>query len=164
VPCLRPAELAQDDSPAWAAYLHMAEVIEQGGMAVPAFAVLQPTSPLRTAVDVDAAVAVFHERSAQAVMSVTETRHPPSWLRTIDQAGVLRPLLPGDLVNANRQKNPRTFMPNGAVLILDRAFLAATHSYNGERTFAYEMPAERSVDIDTRDDFELAEWLAGRHH
>jgi CMP-N-acetylneuraminic acid synthetase len=162
VPCLRPAELAGDDSPAWAAYLHMAEELERRGAApIAAFAVLQPTSPLRTAADIDAAVELFHARRAQAVISVTATPHPASWLRRIDADGVLRPFLDGPLANANRQQCPPTFLPNGAVFVLDRAFLAAQRSYYGDRTFAYEMPASRSVDIDTAEDFAWAEHRAG---
>ena len=115
VPCLRPAELAGDDSPAWAAYLHMADELERrGSAAVEAFTILQPTSPLRTAGDIDAAVELFRARQAQAVISVSATPHPASWLRRIDSDGVLRPFLDGPLANANRQQCPPTFMPNGA--------------------------------------------------
>jgi CMP-N,N'-diacetyllegionaminic acid synthase len=158
VPCLRPAELAGDDSPAWAAYLHMADELERRGAGrIAAFAVLQPTSPLRSAEDITRAVELFHRQEAQAVISVSETAHPASWLRRIDDHGVLRPFLDGPLANANRQQCPPTYLPNGAVFVLDRDFLAAGRTYYGERTFAYPMPAGRSVDIDTADDFAWAE-------
>ena len=163
VPFLRPAELATDDAPAWAAYLHLAEELERRGTgSVPSFVIVQPTSPLRTATDIDQAIAIFHERKAQAVISVSATPHPASWLRRIDEQGVLRPFLDGPLANANRQQCPATFLPNGAVFVLDRNFLAATHGYYGERTFAYEMPAERAVDIDTAEDFAWAEYTVSR--
>lgn len=163
VPFLRPAELATDEAPASAAYLHLAAELERRGEGpVPAFAILQPTSPLRTAADIDAAVELFQRRDAQAVISVSATPHPASWLRRIDEQGVLRPFLEGPLANAHRQQCPPTWLPNGAVFVIDRAFLQATGSYYGERTFAYEMPVERAVDIDTAEDFAWAEFRMTR--
>lgn len=158
VPFLRPAELAGDDSPALEVYLHLCATLErQEGVPVRNLVVLLPTAPLRTAADIDAAIAIFRERDAEAVISVTPSAHPPQWARAIDTDGVLRAWLPGGDANQNRQAYAPSWMPNGAIYVFARALLERRQGYYGDRTHPYVMPKERSVDIDDRWDFLLAE-------
>lgn len=50
--------------------------------------------------------------------------------------------------------------PNGAVYVGDLNWLRDGGNFDGPATVRYDMPRERSVDIDTEHDFEVAEGLA----
>jgi len=164
VPFLRPAHLAGDDARAADVYLDCCARLEAaGGPRIASFVALQPTSPLRGAADIDAACAIFGERNADAVVSVCPVEHPWEWLREIGPDGVLRPLSAGPASNANRQAARQAFVPNGAIFVFRRDFLAGSAgNYYSDRTYPYVMPRSRGVDIDTIEDFEYAEYLMRR--
>lgn len=163
VPFLRPPELATDSARAIDTYLYTIERLEkEDGLRVDTFCVLQPTSPLRNAEDVDGAVGVFLRHSAHSVIAVKEMPHPVEWTRVIAEGGVIRehPAFTSD-DNDNRQRYSKAYVPNGAIFVFDVASLrAADGSYYTDRTWPWVMPAWRSVDIDTLEDLELAAfWL-----
>ena len=59
----------------------------------------------------------------------------------------------------NRQVSDNAYIPNGGVYVFKTALLKDHYSYYSKKTYAYIMPQERSVDIDTEYDFEFAEYL-----
>jgi N-acylneuraminate cytidylyltransferase/CMP-N,N'-diacetyllegionaminic acid synthase len=157
VPFMRPANLASDDSKAIDAYLYTIERLEkEGGTPVHSVVILLPTSPLRTGADIDAAVALFDEKNADSVISYTPEAHPISWHRYLGPDGDFEPIFPTDL--SNRQDIRTSYYPNGAIYVF-RTQLLRERQYYGGRSFAYLMPRSRSVDIDSRDDFDYAAYL-----
>jgi len=165
VPFLRPPELASDTSLAIDAYLHACTTLEtQGAPRIDELVVLLPTSPLRRADDIDGAIRAYRQRQAEAVISVTPSAHPLQWAKVVDAQGVLRDAMPGAFdTMANRQALTQTFMPNGAIYVFSRALLERRQGYYHERTYAYEMPKERSIDIDDQFDFTIAQFLMLQH-
>jgi CMP-N,N'-diacetyllegionaminic acid synthase len=160
VPFLRPSDLASDTAPARAAYLHTcAELEARRSPPIDRFVVLQPTSPLRLPIDVHRAIDEFARRDANAVITVTPSPHPISWMMRIDHEGVLRPH--GDSAPAarNRQEEDVALLPNGVAFVFNRAFLANCVSYLSDRTFPVWVPRERAIDIDEELDLSLAELL-----
>ncbi len=123
---------------------------------------LQPTSPLRTAGDLVSAYRLYAAKNAIAVVSVCRAVHPAVWYGTLDEdAGVS-----GFIKRENtlrRQEQDEFYRINGAVYIADvREFLKDSFLYR-KGGYAYIMPLERSVDIDTESDFMYAQYLmAGR--
>src|SRR5690554_6446866 len=83
VPFLRPAELARDDTKGIEVVLHAMDWYETNEWAFDLLMLLQPTSPLRTAEDIRAALGVFSEKQAAAVVSVCPCEYPPVWANTI---------------------------------------------------------------------------------
>jgi N-acylneuraminate cytidylyltransferase len=156
VPFLRPPELATDQASIVDAVLHAVDHIEGSYDYV---VLLQATSPLRTASDIDAAIALCCERNASTCVSVTTVTKGPWWMFRIDLDGYLQPFLDHVHADQRRQDFPSLFMPNGAVYVAELAYVRRSRSFYGERTVAYEMPPERSPDIDTIVDFRLAEAL-----
>jgi CMP-N,N'-diacetyllegionaminic acid synthase len=154
VPFVRPAELAGDETTDLPVYRHALEVLDDGFDAV---AWLRPTAPLRTADDVDAAVARLEETGADCVRSVCPAEHNPYWMSTIED-GRLVPLL-GE-VPPRRQLLPEVVRLNGAVDVV-RCTSVGDELFGGD-VRAYVMPAERSVDLDTELDFLLAEAILRR--
>ena len=155
VPFRRAAELASDTAASIDVLLDAADRVPGHDIVV----LLQPTSPLRTAGDIEATLAVMAESGAPGAVSVSEAPCHPYLIFGLDPAGRLSPFAekPAEL-GWRRQDLPPAYRVNGAVYAADVAWLRAGRSLcvAGE-TAAYEMPAERSFDIDTLEDLLAAE-------
>ena len=162
VPFLRPAELSSDQSPTWAALQHALRWYEaEYNRTVLAVVTLQPTTPLRTAEDIDAAIAMFRagQPSADSLISVCEAgEHHPLTLYYAD-GDQLDPLLKGLNPTTRRQDFPPIYWRNGAIYITRRDLLFTLNRVVSERPLAYRMPKLRSANIDAPFDIELAELM-----
>lgn len=120
---------------------------------------LQPTSPLRTAADIEATLALMAESGAPGAVSVSAAPCHPYLIFQRDAAGRLSPFVEKpEALSWRRQDLPSAYRINGAVYAADLAWLSAGRRFfKAGETVAYEMPAERSVDIDTLEDFRIAE-------
>ena len=117
---------------------------------------LQPTSPLRTAEDIRNAIEVMREKNALSVQSVTETDHSPLWCGTLPPDGCMDGFSDGS-GDLPRQALPTYYRLNGAIFLLKRKILDRPDSRMfRDGCYAYIMPRERSVDIDTELDLKLA--------
>jgi len=156
VPFIRPGKLATDDANGNDVVLHVLDKIDGNYNII---IVLQPTSPLRTTDDIDQALEVMDHEEAPALVSVCKSSKPLHWHHTIEKDGTLKPVYLLKTIATNRQDQPPTYIPNGAL------YIAATNNFKDAKTFytdstlAYIMPLERSVDIDTQIDFYTAEAL-----
>src|SRR5260370_5875896 len=91
VPFLRPAEMAQDDTPGTVPLLHALGWLEEHEAYRPELVMLlQPTSPLRSSVDIEAAVELLRDRNADAVVSVTPVSHHPQWMKRVEDGDRLK--------------------------------------------------------------------------
>ncbi len=156
VPFLRPFELAQDDTPSIDVVLHVLDKLPGYEYVV----LLQPTSPLRSAEDIDGAIEFCLERGVASCVSVMEAEHSPYWMYRLDTENLMHPLLkiPSEK-SYQRQKLPKAYQLNGAVYVAKTEFVQQKRSFIGEETLGYVMPSERSWDIDTMMDFEYVEML-----
>lgn len=160
VPFMRPKKLAKDDSLAIDNYIYTIDRLnKEFNYSIDEFIVLQPTSPLRTSLDIENAVQIFEEKKADSVISVSEAIHPPIWAKRIDKKGILRNYFDIKIENKNRQEIEKVYMPNGAVFVFKFSLLRKKYSYYSDKTYPYIMPLERSIDIDSKLDFEFAEYL-----
>ena len=149
VPFRRPAELATDTAASIDVVLHALDLLPGYDVVV----LLQPTSPLRSAVDIDAACARLHE-GAPSCVSVCAVQQSPYWMYRLDEQHALAPLLATPPGITRRQDLPPVYMLNGAVYAARVDWLRRTRGFVTRETVAHVMPAERSIDIDTIDDFE----------
>jgi CMP-N-acetylneuraminic acid synthetase len=164
VPFLRPPELAQDDTPGIAPILDALERLAMPGAPAPGWIVqLQPTSPLRTAVDIDAALSLAETCGTDSVVSIVESTQHPHWAQQIDAQGRLRPFIHAT-APLRRQELPPAYSLNGAVSAASLEVLRERASFLGPGTAAYVMPIERSVDVDAPFDLDLADWLLRRRY
>jgi CMP-N,N'-diacetyllegionaminic acid synthase len=150
----RPGDLAADDTAMWPVVLHALEHSAPCDVVV----LLQPTSPLRLAADIDAAIALLEERGANSVMSVCEVATSPYWMFTIDSGDKLHRILPKQQA-ATRQELPRCYEINGALYVVNSSWFRTSRLFVDDDTLAYVMPRERSVDVDTPEDLATAERL-----
>lgn len=163
VPFLRPDHLAGDNCSAIDAYIYTIDKLNtEFGYSISDFIVLQPTSPLRSSYDITEAVNLFKTKDADSVISVQKAVHPPVWAKKIRSDGVLVNYFKSDMYNKNRQEIEKAYMPNGAIFIFKYEMLKSEYGYYYEKTYPFVMPAERSIDIDTQLDFDIAEFLLKR--
>jgi CMP-N,N'-diacetyllegionaminic acid synthase len=147
VPFVRDPVLASDTAPTIAVVLDALERCPGHEWVV----LLQPTSPLRTAADIDAAFALCLELCAPACVSVSPARESPYWMYELDDEHRLRPLL--DAGGASRRQDlPVVHSLNGAIYIARVDWLHRQQSFVTPETVAYTMPVERALDIDTEHD------------
>lgn len=146
----RPCALATDEATTMAVVLDVLDACPGYETLV----LLQPTSPLRDAGDIDAAFETFAASGAPACVSVTEAAQSPYWMFRLADDRTLRPVVDAPAEATRRQDLPRVYALNGAIYIADVAWLRASRSFVGRETAAYVMPAHRSLDIDTPGDFE----------
>ncbi|WP_373230803.1 cytidylyltransferase domain-containing protein [Cohnella sp.] len=153
VPFIRPADLAQDDTPGIDPVLHAIREVSGYDIIV----LLQPTSPLRSAADIDGCLECLVNSGASSCVSVTTVDKSPFWMYNVNENGTMKPLLDAEDRNVSRQKLPAVYVLNGAVYVSHREHLEEHTGFLQPETKAYIMPRERSVDIDTFFDFAFAE-------
>lgn len=139
----RPAHLCGDDVPMMAVVRDIATCADEEKRRYDAILLLQPTSPLRTGADITAALDVMVHTGAEAVISVTDA--PSDLVFEVGHAGRLR----------NVHARDPLVVPNGAIFLM-RSELVFTHTWWDCVSYAYPMPKERSLDIDTAADLEQA--------
>ncbi|MED4911295.1 acylneuraminate cytidylyltransferase family protein [Brevibacillus centrosporus] len=154
VPFVRPKELAQDDTPGITPVLHAMENLPGYDYII----LLQPTSPLRKAEDIDGCILHCIEQKANVCVSVTEQEKSPYWMYQMNAMGQLDPLLssPG---YARRQETPPVYTLNGAIYVANTSWLQEKQTFLSDETLGYVMSKERSIDIDTELDFIVADSL-----
>jgi len=121
------------------------------------YCLLPPTSPLRTAEQIEGAIQSIAICKAHSLVSVTEEKKS---IFSGSESIYLNPLI----VRAkNRQEEKPAFIANGAIFIVSRRTLIKTErKFAGSKIIGYVMDAKTSVDIHNLDDFLLAEYYLGR--
>jgi CMP-N,N'-diacetyllegionaminic acid synthase len=155
-PFIRPAELARDDTPTMPVVTHALKwLADEEGYVPERVMLLQPTSPLRTSEDIAAALVLADERSADSVISVSEASTHPHLSKRITREGLLVDFMDHPAVERRQDLEP-LYALNGAIYLARRSVLEK-HSFYGPRTYAYVMPPERSLDVDTAWDLHLCD-------
>ena len=162
IPFLRPAELAQDDTPSLPVLQHAVRWLHKNEGYIPdAIMILQPTSPLRTSNHIDEVVELMDTTGADTIVSVTEVPHRfnPISLMMLDDERRLKSYVSGDMV-LRRQDKPLFYARNGpAVLLVKIDTLMNDESLYGDNTQPYLMNELDSFDVDTLDDILIIEAL-----
>jgi CMP-N,N'-diacetyllegionaminic acid synthase len=159
VPFMRPQELATDSAKSIDVVIHAIKKLNLKKS--DDILLLQPTSPLRTSEDINDAISIMRNRHADAVVSVTAIPKMAHDYITqkIDENGILSEAAHslGEYFNPDF---PARYMWNGAIYLNRVESILKDKTFRPEdRTYALEMPKERSIDIDTELDFKIAECI-----
>ncbi|OGZ96927.1 MAG: hypothetical protein A3B34_00970 [Candidatus Sungbacteria bacterium RIFCSPLOWO2_01_FULL_54_21] len=156
----RPEALAGDDAPTPPVVAHaLAAMEDRTGRRYDAVVLLQPTTPLRTAADIDGAVRKLMETDADAVVSVVEsTGINPEWMKLIkdDRLVDCDPTLPE---MGRRQDAQKIYIRNGSIYAARTEVFRTRQSFKAGVCRPYVMPEATWVNIDTPRDWILAEAL-----
>lgn len=149
----RPSELASDTASSIDVLLHAVKYAEQFD-SFDIICLLQPTSPLRTALDIDNAIKLYIDKKAQGIVSMTQCEHSPLWSTPLENENDFKSFI-SQLQNTRSQDLPSYYQLNGAIYLVDKnVFLKQKKLFLEEDYYPYIMPAVNSVDIDTQMDFE----------
>ncbi len=159
VPFMRPAELAQDDSPEWLAWRHALDYLRRTSGALPEIMVSVPaTAPLRLPIDIEACLNKYEEGQADIVITVTEAHRNPYFnMVTIDSDGTSHLVNPPQFALARRQAAPVVYDVATVCYVAKSEFVMACDSIFQGRVKAVHVPVARAIDIDTLLDFQIAE-------
>lgn len=158
VPFLRSQRNSGDTASTWDTIIEIINEYGKNGIVFDSFCLLQPTSPLRTSDDIIKAYDLFKIKKAYSVVSMTELEYPIDWCGKIGADLSIDGFVGRDDIS-QRQTKPVYYRPNGAIYIADiQEFLKDQFLYR-KRGYAYLMPKERSVDIDTEYEFNYVEYF-----
>lgn len=149
-PLRRPDVLASDTATSIDVVLHALDQMQGYDYVV----LLQPTSPLRTAADIDEAFRLVQTHGAASCVSVCEAQQSPYLMYHVGKTGELSSVMPGGPFTGRRQDLPAAYVLNGAIYVAEVNWLRKGKRFIDATTIAYPMPNERSLDIDTASDFE----------
>ena len=157
VPFLRSKENAGDHTSSWDAVREVLKKYEESGRVFDTIALLQPTSPLRESKDIIGGYKLFHEKNADSVIGVCEVDHSPLFCNVIGDDLSLDNFVSSEIYTTPRQKLPKYYRVNGALYIVRVKENIDIPNLYDNKCYAYIMPQEKSIDIDTELDFRMAE-------
>jgi len=160
VPFVRPSDLASDTARSIDVAIHALTVMEEiTHSRFDAIMLLQPTTPFRSSQDINTTLELMaKDEKASSVISVVDVKaHHPARMKYIENGVLIDPDFCEKYENQNRQELQPMYIRNGAVYLTKRETILLS-SFKGAKSLALVMPEERSVNIDTASDFELAEW------
>lgn len=146
---LRPIELCKPNTTLIEVAIHFLKFFEfKFKRKLNELIILQPTSPLRSTIDINKSIILFKRKKADLVISVTKSK-PPQWITSVGKNFKIK-------YDVKKSKN-NNYIYNGAIYIFSRKYIFNFKKKNKKKlkTFAYIMPSYRSVDIDFKEDFEM---------
>ncbi|APJ04563.1 cytidylyltransferase domain-containing protein [Silvanigrella aquatica] len=158
VPFIRPAELATDTSTSIDVISHVLNNINSYDY----FVLLQPTSPLRSQFDIDTCIEKCVNENAPSCLSVCKSDTYPQLMYTIEDNQILKPLLAGEKPT-RRQDMKNYYTLNGSVYVVNIEFFKKYRKLIAENSICFEMPKNRSIDIDDEYDFSIAEFILNKN-
>lgn len=160
----RPGEMATDTAPKVPVIYHcMAEAERTLGTTFDVLVDLDATSPLRLVEDIAGAVSLLEETGVSNVITGALARRSPYFnLVELNSQGFIQLSKPLPVAIVRRQDSPRCFDMNASIYIWRRAAFVAEPKVFYPDTRLFEMPEERSHDIDSELDFEIVRMLMER--
>ena len=156
VPFLRTEEFAGDKSSSWDAVRFVVSEYEKLGKEFDTISLLQPTSPLRDAQDIQRAFEIYERRNAASVVSVCKTDYSPLMCNVLPDNHSLDGFI--DLNRVGRRQDMKPYYRiNGAIYIQRTDLLMSSADIYDESSYAYIMNKNHSVDIDDEVDFFVAQ-------
>lgn len=163
VPFMRPEYLSYDPYEVDDVCLHVLKQYEEIGKTFDTLIILLPTSPFCAVEDIIESIRKFQENDGQFLISVSKMDPHYYHAFTFDEQKLTLSNVFDDNRFFDKTTPPTPVRCNGAVTIVDIKAFKSAGTYYGQPLLGYEMPWERSVDIDTEQDLMFAEWLINKY-
>lgn len=157
----RPSFLASDTAQNHEVVLHALDNLHSNGVYPETLVLLQPTSPLRTAGNIDECMYAYKNANGASAMSVCDVAVHPGKMVIIDNTEI-RPFTTEQDMEARRQNMTDVYQQNGAIYIVNAETFRSEHRFYCKPCIPYLMSRNDSVDIDEEFDFQLAELILQR--
>lgn len=150
-PWLRPEHLSSDEASSIDVTLHALNWYQKNVQKVDGVMLVQPTSPFRTRQSIMAALNEF--KSCESIVSVSTRNGNPGWAFHLESNLLVKP-------NGNVQN---LYELNGLIYLCTPNFLIENQSFIAKDTRGLVINSKKeSLDIDTQEDFDLAEFYLRR--
>ncbi|MBR7165959.1 MAG: acylneuraminate cytidylyltransferase family protein [Clostridia bacterium] len=157
VPFLRSEATSTDTAGSWDVVREVLTRYEELGESFDYVCLLQATSPLRTAQDIQGAFTLLQKEGVTNVLAVAEADHPLEWYYKLDEEFSYKKC-ERPLQNVlQRQKSQKYHRTNGSIYIVDaKKIRNPEYAITKDNCYAYPMPRHRSIDIDELVDLIMA--------
>ncbi|MDO8307726.1 MAG: acylneuraminate cytidylyltransferase family protein [Actinomycetota bacterium] len=154
VPVLRPAHLATDDATSISVVEHVLGHYREQGREFGFVVLVEPTSPLRRSSDLDMAVRLLKEHSADfdSLVTLGPVATHPALMKRLDGLRVL-PITPDADPSARRQDLPETYFPFGVAYVVKVNTLLTERTFYAARCMGMRLDRFQSHEIDDEYDF-----------
>jgi N-acylneuraminate cytidylyltransferase len=161
IPFMRPAELATDSAKSIDVVIHAVQEMQKQGKQYDAVVLLQPTNPFRPSGFIDKAINLFRENNCDALVSVLPVPHEynPHWVFEPDANGYLHIATGDATIIPRRQELPKAFYRDGCIYITRTDVLLSQQSFFGKTLGYIEADPSLHINIDTPEDWVMAEKL-----
>jgi CMP-N,N'-diacetyllegionaminic acid synthase len=161
IPFIRPETLAEGDTPHIEVVLHTLDWMRDNEKYEPdAVCLLQPTSPLRISKDIDGAIEKYYKLRPEAIISVSQSLYHPVFMRKIDKnTHILKEIVENECLYQRHQDLSETYYVNGAIYLNSTLSLRESRTFYPAGSVAYIMPFERSLQVDSLYELQLARWI-----
>lgn len=154
IPFRRPNELSSDGVSSADVIAHALDFLNASGRFYEMFVLLEPTSPLRDAFDVDEALEMMTNGGHESLVSVcqAEDQHP-SFMFNIQADDTLIPWSGDKFVPLRRQELQATYYLDGSVYASTTDTFLEKRTFCHSKTGAYIMPKWKAYEVDDIWDF-----------
>lgn len=162
VPFLRPSELSEDQSSSSSALIHAVNFMEEHNSCKYDFIIeLMCTNPLKNRFDIDSIIEKAYSTNAESVIAVHKLDdHHPARIKKIENDKIIDFCVPEPNEARRQDLTPLAYIRSGSIYCMRRDFLMDKGMrYGGEDSRPYILPDERAVNIDTLNDFRLADLI-----
>lgn len=161
VPFMRPAYLAHDTASSMDAILHALDTLASQGQEYEYVILLEPTSPLTEASDVEAALSLLRAAgdAADAIVGICRVgaTHPEYDVRR-DSKGLISPYAVENFKSLRRRQDIEDlYFLEGSLYISRVEAFRRFRTFYHERTLGYEVPRWKSLEVDDIFDFIMIE-------
>lgn len=158
VPFVRPEELSTDTSTSRSAILHAIDHYRQQGIEYDTLIQLQPTSPFRKKEHITGCLEVYAKHKPDMVLTAYMPNLNPYYnLYSEDQNGFIHRAIPSPYTR--RQDCPPVYALNGSVYVMHIPTLFTKEVHEFESVMKFVVDPIYGVDLDTPEDWDLAEYL-----
>lgn len=161
VPFYRPKKISKDNSPPQEALIHGLELYEKISKSRFDYIIeIMCTNPLKNVKDIDSCIKKLHQTQADTIISVQRLYdHHPIRIKKIKNDRILNFILPENERTRRQDLKPAAYIRNGSIYAIRRNTLEKNKSKIGKISRPYIMPDRRSINIDEKIDFLIAELM-----
>lgn len=166
VPFIRPSHLANDSAKSIDVVNHALTCMQEMGYHYDAVVLLQPTSPFRRKNLIADAALLIKERAADSLVSVRKVPHQynPHWVFEASDDYTLQIATGERELISRRQNLPDAYYRDGQIYITKTEVLRERNAFIGNKlTYILNEYAGSAVNIDTQEDWQIAEQFILRH-
>jgi len=158
VPFTRPKKLSNDKSSSASALKHaLIECEKIYNKKFDYVIELMATNPLKSVKDINNVIKILLKYKADSVIAVNQLLdHHPARIKKIINNKLYDFSIKEKLESRRQDLKPNAYVRSGSIYAMSRKFIMQEKRYYSGKSFAYILPAERTINIDDKNDLLLA--------